>query len=79
MEQFTSLTLAAGGAHINGLEVVSQANFGLPAPTRPVTEFCDPFTVRRRWVSERLVMGYESRVTPAIGRVKQEGPPELNG
>ncbi|MCX6923121.1 MAG: hypothetical protein NT154_07920 [Verrucomicrobia bacterium] len=34
-------------------------------------------TARRRWVSERLGMGGESRVTQAIGRLKQKGPPEL--
>ena len=33
-------------------------------------------TARRRWVSERLWMGDESRVTQAIGRVKRDGQPE---
>ena len=32
---------------------------------------------RRRWVSERLGMGDESRVTQAIGRLKRKGQPEL--
>ena len=32
---------------------------------------------RRRWVSERLGMGDESRVTQAIGRLKRKGPPKL--
>ena len=31
----------------------------------------------RRWVSERLGMGDESRVPQAIGRVKRDGPREL--
>ena len=38
---------------------------------------CQHTTARRRWVSERLVMGDESRVTQAIGRVKRERQPEL--
>ena len=32
---------------------------------------------RRRWVSEWLGMGDESRVTQAIGRLKRKGRPEL--
>jgi hypothetical protein len=32
---------------------------------------------RRRWVSERLGMGDESRVTQAMGRLKRKGPPRL--
>ena len=39
------------------------------------TDACS--TTRRRWVSERLGMGDESRVTQAIGRVKRDGPREL--
>jgi hypothetical protein len=31
---------------------------------------CQHTTVRRRWVSERLTMGDESRVTHAIRRIK---------
>src|ERR1035441_6561187 len=38
---------------------------------------CQHTTARRRWVSERLGMGDESRVTQAIGRVKRGGPREL--
>jgi uncharacterized protein YaeQ len=38
---------------------------------------CQHTTARRRWVSERLGMGDESRVTQAIGRLKRKGPPEL--
>lgn len=38
---------------------------------------CQHTTVRRRWVSERLGMGDESRVTQAIGRVRRDGQPEL--
>ena len=38
---------------------------------------CRHTTARRRWVSERLEMGDESRVTQAIGRVKRERQPEL--
>jgi hypothetical protein len=38
---------------------------------------CQHTTTRRRWVSERLGMGDESRVTQAIGRVKRDGPREL--
>ncbi len=34
-------------------------------------------TARRRWVSEQLGMGDESRVTQAIGRVKRKGQPKL--
>ena len=34
-------------------------------------------TVRRRWVSEQLGMGDESRVTQAIRRVKQSAEPTL--
>ena len=34
-------------------------------------------TARRRWVSERLGMGDESRVTQAIGRPKRKGQLEL--
>ena len=33
--------------------------------------------IRRGWVSERLGMGDESRVTLAIGRLKRKGRPEL--
>jgi REP element-mobilizing transposase RayT len=38
---------------------------------------CQHTTARRRWVSERLGMGDESRVTQAIGRVKRAGQPGL--
>ncbi len=38
---------------------------------------CQHTTARRRWVSERLGMGDESRVTQAIGRVKRDGQPAL--
>ena len=38
---------------------------------------CQHTTARRRWVSQRLGMGDESRVTQAIGRVKRGGPREL--
>lgn len=38
---------------------------------------CSRTTVRRRWVSERLGMGDESRVTKAIQRVKQGEEPTL--
>ncbi len=38
---------------------------------------CQHTTARRRWVSERLGMGDESRVTQAIGRLKRNGRPEL--
>jgi hypothetical protein len=38
---------------------------------------CQHTTARRRWVSERLGMGDESRVTQAIGRLKRKGRPEL--
>jgi hypothetical protein len=38
---------------------------------------CRHTTARRRWVSERLGMGDESRVTQAIGRLKRKGQPEL--
>ena len=38
---------------------------------------CQHTTARRRWVSERLGMGDESRVTQAIGRLKRKGQPEL--
>jgi hypothetical protein len=38
---------------------------------------CRRTTVRRRWVSERLRMGDESRVTQAIRRVKQPADPAL--
>ena len=34
-------------------------------------------TTRRRWASERLGMGDDSRVMPAIGRLKRKGRPEL--
>ncbi len=34
-------------------------------------------TARRRWVSERLGMGGESRVPQAIGRLKRKGRPTL--
>jgi hypothetical protein len=40
-------------------------------------ELCQHTTARRRWVSERIGMGDESRVTQAIGWVKREGQPEL--
>jgi len=32
---------------------------------------------RRRWVSEQLGMGDESRVAQAMGRLKRKGQPEL--
>ena len=38
---------------------------------------CQHTTARRRWVSEQLGMGDESRVTQAIGRLKRKGQPEL--
>jgi hypothetical protein len=38
---------------------------------------CQHTTARRRWVSERLGMGDESRVTQAIGPVKRKGQPKL--
>jgi hypothetical protein len=38
---------------------------------------CQHTPARRRWVSERLGMGDESRVTQAIGRLKRKGQPEL--
>jgi hypothetical protein len=38
---------------------------------------CQHTTARRRWVSERLGMGDESRVTRAIGRLKRKGQPKL--
>src|ERR1035437_5793735 len=38
---------------------------------------CQHPTARRRWVSERLGMGDESRVTQAIGRLKRKGQPAL--
>ena len=38
---------------------------------------CQHTTARRRWVSERLGMGDESRVAQAIGRLKRKGQPEL--
>jgi hypothetical protein len=38
---------------------------------------CQHTTARRRWMSERLGMGDESRVTQAIGRLKRKGRPEL--
>ena len=38
---------------------------------------CQHTTARRRWVSDRLGMGDESRVTQAIGRVKRKCPPGL--
>ena len=38
---------------------------------------CQHTTARRRWVSELLGMGDESRVTQAIGRVKRKGQPKL--
>ena len=38
---------------------------------------CQHTTVRRRWVSERLEMGDESRVTQAIRRVKSGRDPDL--
>jgi REP element-mobilizing transposase RayT len=38
---------------------------------------CEHTTARRRWVSQRLFMGDESRVTQAIRRVKREAHPEL--
>jgi hypothetical protein len=38
---------------------------------------CRHTTARRRWVSVRLGMGDESRVTHAIGWVKQEVEPEV--
>ena len=38
---------------------------------------CQHTTARRRWVSERLGMGDESRVTQAIGRAKRDKRPEL--
>jgi hypothetical protein len=48
--------------------------FRIPEPFH----FHDPFTrARRRWMSERLGMGGESRVTQTIGRLKRKGPPEL--
>jgi hypothetical protein len=34
-------------------------------------------TARRRWGSERLGRGDESRVSQAIGRLKRKGWPEL--
>ena len=37
---------------------------------------CQHTTARRRWVSERLGMGDESRVAQAIGRLKRKGQPE---
>jgi hypothetical protein len=38
---------------------------------------CQHTTARRRWVSERLELGDEARVTQAIGRLKRKGQPEL--
>jgi hypothetical protein len=38
---------------------------------------CQHTTARRCWVSERLGMGDESRVTQAIGRLKRKGQPEV--
>jgi hypothetical protein len=38
---------------------------------------CQHTTARRRWVSERLGMGDESRVTQAIGRLKRKGQPDV--
>jgi hypothetical protein len=38
---------------------------------------CLHATVRRRWVTERLRMGYETRVTQALGQVKREEKLEL--
>ena len=38
---------------------------------------CQHTTARRCWVSERLGMEDESRVTQAIGRLKRKGQPEL--
>ena len=37
---------------------------------------CQHTMARRRWVSERLGMGDESRVAQAIGRLKRKGQPE---
>jgi hypothetical protein len=38
---------------------------------------CQHTTARRQWVSERLGMGDESRVTQPIGRLKRKGQPTL--
>jgi len=40
---------------------------------------CEHTTARRRWVSQRLSMGDESRVTQAIRWVKRGIAPELIG
>ena len=37
---------------------------------------CQHTKARRRWVSERLGMGDESRVTRAIGPLKRKGQPK---
>jgi len=40
---------------------------------------CQHTTVRRRWVSERLAMGDESRVTQAIRSIKGTRLPAMEG
>ena len=61
-----------------GLAVLGMEEDDLPYRAKGMAEkqvlawwLCRRTTVRRRWVSERLRMGDESRVTQAIRRVKQ--------
>ena len=67
-----------------GLEVLGMEEVDLAQAAKGMAEkqvlawwLCRRTTVRRRWVSERLGMGDESRVTQAIRRVKQPADPGL--
>ena len=65
----------AGGGDGAGVLVPQRVQTGGGLVSIVRTDACS--TARRRWVSERLGMGDESRVTQAIGRVKRDGPREL--
>ncbi len=67
-----------------GLTVLGMEGVDLQAAAKGMAEkqvlawwLCGRTTVRRRWVSERLGMGDESRVTQAIRRVKKTAEPGL--
>jgi hypothetical protein len=58
-------------------EALAESGYGAWEKEVLAQWLCQHTTARRRWVSERLGMGDESRVTQAIGRLKRKGPPEL--
>jgi hypothetical protein len=58
-------------------EALAESGYGAWEKEVLAQGLCQHTTARRRWVSERLGMGDESRVTQAIGQLKRKGPLEL--